>query len=158
MTRDVNAVSAGAFHTCAIVAGVRLRCWGWNGFGQLGDSTETDRSAPADVLWLAGTPAAVAAGYDFTCALMRAGNIRCWGNDEFGQLGDGASTQHDTPVDVQALGDKALSVAAGFYAACALTAGGEIMCWGNNLYGQLGNGTTASSGVPVSVAGVKGGS
>lgn len=158
LTRDVNTVSAGEFHTCAIVTGVKLKCWGWNIYGQLGDSTETDRPTPADVLWLAGTPASVAAGYDFTCALMRAGNVRCWGNNEFGQLGDGANAQHDTPVDVQALGDKALSVGAGFYTACALTAGGEIKCWGNNLHGQLGNGTTASSSVPSVVAGVKGGS
>jgi len=66
----------------------QVECWGANAGGQLGDSTETDRSAPADVLWLAGNAGSVAAGYDYTCALVRAGNLRCWGNNEFGQLGD----------------------------------------------------------------------
>jgi alpha-tubulin suppressor-like RCC1 family protein len=156
LNRDVNTVSAGAFHTCAIVSGVKLKCWGWNMYGQLGDSTATDRNAPADVLWLAGTPASVAAGYDYTCALMRTGNLRCWGSNEFGQLGDGTVAVRHTPVDVQELGDKALSLVAGFYTTCALTGGGGIKCWGNNLFGQLGNGSTANSGVPVEVAGVEG--
>jgi alpha-tubulin suppressor-like RCC1 family protein len=151
----VNSVSAGGYHTCAIVSGWKLLCWGWNAFGQLGDSTPTDRNAPVDVHWLAGTAANVSAGADFTCAIMRAGNLRCWGNNEFGQLGDGTTTVHHTPVDVIGLKYKVLLLAAGYYSTCAVTEDGRMKCWGNNLYGQLGNGGAVNSSVPVDVIGLE---
>jgi alpha-tubulin suppressor-like RCC1 family protein len=155
LSAGVNAVSAGGYHTCAIVSGWKLLCWGWNAFGQLGDSTPTDRNAPVDVHWLAGTAAYVSAGADFTCAIMRAGNLRCWGNNEFGQLGDGTTTVHHTPVDVIGLKYKVLLLAAGYYSTCAVTEDGRMKCWGNNLYGQLGNGGAVNSSVPVDVIGLE---
>jgi alpha-tubulin suppressor-like RCC1 family protein len=158
LTNGVTAVAAGWAHTCALMSDGGVKCWGINSKGQLGDSTETDRSAPADVLRLAGTAGSVAAGYDYTCTLMRAGNLRCWGNNEFGQLGDGTNAVRHTPVDVQGFGEKALAPSAGFYTTCAMTGGGGIRCWGNNLYGQLGNGAAANSNVPAEVVGGEGGS
>ncbi len=155
LTADVNSVSAGGFHTCAMVSGVTLKCWGWNAYGQLGDSTATDRTMPANVMWLAGTPALVSAGYDFTCAIMRSGSLRCWGNNEFGQLGDGSTTTHQTPVDVRGLKYKVIFLAAGFYSTCAVTTDGQSKCWGNNIYGQLGNGATSNSNMPVDVIGLE---
>jgi alpha-tubulin suppressor-like RCC1 family protein len=152
---DVDFIAAGGFHTCAIVSGVTLKCWGWNAYGQLGDSTPTDRPLPANVLWLAGTPASVSAGSDFTCAVMRLGNLRCWGNNEFGQLGDGSNTVHHTPVDVRGLDDKAGILTAGYYSACTVTVHGQLKCWGNNLYGQLGDGAVSNSNVPVDVVGLE---
>jgi len=152
---DVNSISAGGFHTCAIVSGVKLKCWGWNAFGQLGDSTPTDRNTPVDVKWLAGIAGFVSAGYDYTCAVMRAGNLRCWGNNEFGQLGDGTAAIRHTPVDVQGLKYKVVFLSAGFYTTCAVTGDGLMKCWGNNLYGQLGNGATSNSSVPVDVVGLE---
>jgi len=154
LTQDVNSISAGGYHTCAVAAGTVLKCWGWNAYGQLGDSTPTDRSEPADVKWLAGTPGYVSAGYDFTCALLRSGNLRCWGNNEFGQLGDGTTTVHPTPVDVKGVKYKVLFLSAGYYSACVVTVDGKMKCWGNNLYGQLGDGTTTNSSVPVDVKGL----
>jgi alpha-tubulin suppressor-like RCC1 family protein len=153
LASGVDSFSLGAFHTCAI-AGAALKCWGWNAYGQLGDSTPTDRAAPVDVRWLAGTPAAVSAGADFTCAILRAGNLRCWGNNEFGQLGDGGTAVHHTPVDVQGGPGRAILLDAGFYSACELTADGILRCWGNNLSGQLGNGSTDNSSLPVDVIGL----
>jgi alpha-tubulin suppressor-like RCC1 family protein len=155
LTADVDLIAAGGFHTCAIVSGVTLKCWGWNAYGQLGDSTPTDRPLPANVLWLAGTPASVSAGYDFTCAVMRLGNLRCWGNNEFGQLGDGSNTVHHTPVDVHGPAEKMGILAAGYYSACAVTVQGRLTCWGNNLYGQLGDGGTTNSNLPLDVAGLE---
>jgi alpha-tubulin suppressor-like RCC1 family protein len=155
LTADVNSISAGGYHTCAIVTGAVLECWGWNSYGQLGDSTTTDRSGPTEVKWLDGTAGFAAAGYDFTCALMRLGNLRCWGNNEFGQLGDGTTDVHPTPVDVKGLKYKVLFLSAGYYSACAVAVDGRMKCWGNNLYGQLGNGATTNSGVPVDVVGLE---
>jgi alpha-tubulin suppressor-like RCC1 family protein len=155
LSADVNSISAGGYHTCAVVSGTILKCWGWNAYGQLGDSTPTDRSVPVEVKWLAGKAGYVAAGFDFTCALMRTGNLRCWGNNEFGQLGDGTTNVHPTPVDVKGIKSRILLLSAGYYSACALTIDGQLKCWGNNLYGQLGDGGTANSGVPVDVAGLE---
>jgi alpha-tubulin suppressor-like RCC1 family protein len=152
---DVNSVSAGGSHTCAIVSGAALKCWGWNAYGQLGDSTPTDRNLPADVKWLAGTAAFAAAGYDYTCAIMRAGNLRCWGNNEFGQLGDGTAAVHHTPIDVLGLEKRVIFLAGGPYHACAVVSDGALKCWGNNLYGQLGHGLTANSGIPADVLGLE---
>jgi alpha-tubulin suppressor-like RCC1 family protein len=154
LAAGVDSFSLGGFHTCAIVGAV-LQCWGWNAYGQLGDSTPTDRAVPVEVRWLAGTAAFVSAGSDFTCAILRAGNLRCWGNGEFGQLGDGGAAVHHTPVDVQGLRSRVLLLDAGFYSACAVTADGVLKCWGNNLYGQLGDGSTANRGVPVDVIGLE---
>ena len=155
LTADVNFISAGGYHTCAVYAGADLMCWGWNAYGQLGDSTPTDRLEPVEVKWLAGTAGYAAAGYDFTCALMRAGNVRCWGNNEFGQLGDGTNDVHHTPVDLEGIKYKVLSLTAGAYTACAVTIDGSLVCWGNNLYGQLGDGGTVNSSVPVDVVGLE---
>ncbi|MBN2084619.1 MAG: hypothetical protein JW748_05290 [Anaerolineales bacterium] len=155
LAAGADSIAAGGSHTCAIVSGGQLKCWGWNAYGQLGDSTPTDRNTPVDVRWLAGTPAFVSAGADYTCAILRAGNLRCWGNNEFGQLGDGTAAVRHTPVNVQGLKGKVLLLAAGYYTACAVTADGRMMCWGNNLYGQLGNGATANSSLPVAVTGLE---
>jgi alpha-tubulin suppressor-like RCC1 family protein len=155
LTVGVHSIAAGGSHTCAIVSGTILKCWGWNAFGQLGDSTPTDKTVPVDVKWLAGTAAYVSAGADFTCAIMRAGNLRCWGNNTFGQLGDGTTTTRHTPINVQGLTYKVLLLSAGYYTTCAVTVDGKMQCWGNNLFGQLGNGATVNSSAPVEVAGLE---
>jgi len=155
LTVGVHSIAAGGSHTCAIVSGTILKCWGWNAFGQLGDSTPTDKTVPVDVKWLAGTAAYVSAGADFTCAIMRAGNLRCWGNNTFGQLGDGTTTIRHTPINVQGLTYKVLLLSAGYYTTCAVTVDGKMQCWGNNLFGQLGNGATVNSSAPVEVAGLE---
>ncbi len=155
LTAGVHSIAAGGSHTCAIVSGTVLKCWGWNAFGQLGDSTPTDRNTPVDVRWLAGTAAYVSAGADYTCAIMRAGNLRCWGNNEFGQLGDGTVKVRHTPVGVLGFQSKVLLLATGYYTTCAVTVDGTMKCWGNNLYGQLGNGAKSNSSVPVDVIGLE---
>jgi alpha-tubulin suppressor-like RCC1 family protein len=151
LPKDITLLALGGYHSCVMRSGGGLKCWGWNAFGQLGDSTPTDRAAPVDVRWLAGRPVSVAAGYDFTCALMLGGNLRCWGNNVSGQLGDGTNEVHPTPVDVVGLGQKMVSVTAKFNTACALTAGNSLFCWGGNQKGQLGDGTTADRNQPVEV-------
>ena len=83
-----------------MTTGGGVQCWGRNFWGQLGGGTTTDSAVPLDVVGLASGVAAVSAGSDYTCALTTGGAVKCWGSNEFGQLGDGAATDRTTPVDV----------------------------------------------------------
>jgi alpha-tubulin suppressor-like RCC1 family protein len=153
----VAAVAAGYYHTCALTTAGGLKCWGWNVYGQLGDGTTTNRTAPVDVVGLTSGVAAVAPGYEHTCALTTAGNLKCWGNSGSGQLGDGTTTNRTAPVDVVGLTSGVAAVAAGYYHSCALTTTGGVKCWGYNGYGELGDGTTTDRTTPVGVVGLTSG-
>jgi alpha-tubulin suppressor-like RCC1 family protein len=92
--------------------------------------------------------------YDHACALRASGEVACWGLDNFGQLGDRATTSRSTPVAVQGLGP-VTQVAAGGVHTCALEASGEILCWGVNGNGQLGDGTVEGTRpAPTKVVGI----
>ena len=96
----------------------------------------------------AATVAAVAAGLNHTCALTTAGGLKCWGFNDFGQLGDATLTTRTTPVDVTGLTSGVVAVAAGRFHTCALTTVGGLKCWGSNFNGGLGDGTTTTHTTP----------
>jgi hypothetical protein len=151
----VAALAAGGVYTCALTAVGGIKCWGFNIYGQLGDGTTTSpRLTPVDVTGLASGVAALAAGPDHACALTAAGGVKCWGRNDFGQLGDGTTSSRLTPVDVSGLGSGVAAIAAGLFHTCALTTGGGIKCWGDNGSGQLGDGTTTTHLTPVDVSGL----
>ncbi len=151
----VSAVSAGLSHTCAVRAD-GVKCWGWNNFGQLGNSTTTDSVTPVGVTALGSGVNAVSAGSRHTCVLTAAGGVKCWGQNFDGQLGDNQACGFScrTPVDVFGLSSGVIAVSAGFRHTCALTTAGGVKCWGYNGEGQLGNSTTTSSTTPVNVTGL----
>jgi alpha-tubulin suppressor-like RCC1 family protein len=96
------------------------------------------------------------AGTSHTCAIVN-GGVKCWGNNEYGQLGDGTTIDRYIPVDVSGLKSDVISVVAGPLYSCALTSGGGVKCWGGNSFGQLGDGTTTDRHIPVDVNGLTNG-
>ena len=147
-----TAIGAGGDHTCAVLDTGAVQCWGENGDGQLGDGTTGDKNSPTDVTGLATGATDVSAGSGHTCALLAGGGVKCWGDGDFGQMGNGALDSQTTPVDVTGLGS-ASAISAGRYHTCALVSGG-VKCWGRNGNGQLGNGLTENSSTPVDVTGL----
>jgi alpha-tubulin suppressor-like RCC1 family protein len=153
-----TAISAGSAHTCAIDVTGQAWCWGRGGSGQLGDGATIDEPAPVPVALPGGlTVAALSAGGAHSCAVDAAGSVWCWGADDRGQLGLGATgAPVATPASVAGLGGAARGVSAGGAHSCADLADGSVWCWGANDSGQLGDGTTVDRPTPARVAGATG--
>ncbi len=149
-------VVAGGAHTCVRLSGGKVRCWGFNEYGQLGRGDlapvgdEPGELPPAEVD-LGGPVAQLVAGGLHTCALLETGAVRCWGGNDYGQLGQGNSLPigdepgEMPPPDVP-LGEPAAYLFSGYTHTCARMVSGALRCWGNNEAGQLGIGTTNSVG------------
>jgi alpha-tubulin suppressor-like RCC1 family protein len=152
-------VSSGYSHTCALNAAGQAYCWGLNSNGQLGDGNTTNSSVPVAVDTsgvLAGkTLTQITSGIVDTCALDSAGAAYCWGANSYGQLGDGGTTNSSVPVAVRTTttlaGRSLTQITVGYESTCVLDSAGTAYCWGLNSYGQLGDGNTTSSSVPVAV-------
>jgi alpha-tubulin suppressor-like RCC1 family protein len=143
-----RALAVGEYSSCVVTTVGGVECWG---LGPLGDGS-TDQSATPVVVAGVSDAIGVAVGANHACAVTGDGAVRCWGQNSFGQLGDGTTTDAATPVTVAGLPSKAVAVAAGGSFTCAVLDTGGAGCWGVGAYGRLGNGDTASSSVPVTVA------
>jgi alpha-tubulin suppressor-like RCC1 family protein len=100
-TGAIGIAASGGAHSCAVLADITARCWGANTVGQLGDGTTTDSTIPVAVGGLGGPVKMIATGVAHSCALLADATMQCWGNNVFGQLGDGTSKDSKTPVVVK---------------------------------------------------------
>jgi alpha-tubulin suppressor-like RCC1 family protein len=149
----VVSVRAGGKYSLALTSASRVLAWGANFSGQLGDGTTTDRHAPVRVKVPRGTRViAVSAGGAHSLAVTAAGRVLAWGDNEYGQLGDGTTKDRHVPVRVKLpAGTSVIAVGASYNYSLALTSAGQVWAWGHNGSGQLGDGTRTESHVPVRV-------
>ena len=147
-----TAVSMGWTHACALAL-TGVRCWGSNDWGQLGGGTSSDRTTPRKVTGLTGGVSAVSAGLRHTCVLTMSRGVKCWGNNQYGLLGDGTVMSSRSPVDVLGLTSGVAAISAGGLYTCALTTQGGVRCWGWSGLGK----TIRGQATPVDVQGLTGG-
>ncbi len=149
-------LSTSYFSSCAVRNDGAVECWGSNSRGQLGDGTTISRNLPAEVIGLDDEVVQVDVGTGHTCALLENGGVQCWGNNSSGQLGIGSTENSLEPVDVIGLPGEVDMIGSGYKHTCALLKNGDVYCWGRNLDGQLGDGTTDGSNSPRKVVGISG--
>ena len=155
-----TAISAGGSHTCAVLNTGSVRCWGTNGNGELGYGNTTGVGAiqtpgaagPVD-LGPGRTAAAISAGTNYTCAVLDDRSVRCWGSNDFGQLGYGNTTKigdNETPAAVGGVdlgaGRTAVAIATADLHTCARLDDSSTRCWGYGAYGRLGICSTPTIG------------
>ena len=159
--KTIVQVAAGATHSLALATDGTIYAWGKNEYGQLGNDSTTNSPVPVAVK-TAGTPMdgktiiQIHAGYEHSLALASDGTVYAWGRNNSGQLGKNDATDTHIPAAVQTLGTPMagkviVQLAAGNSQSMALASDGTVYTWGWNQYGQLGNGTTTNSRIPVAV-------
>lgn len=157
---SVSAGGSGGF-ACGFQGTTRY-CWGYNGYygGQLGLGHLVYETSPVQVGssydW-AYTTTALAVGAGHACAITTSATLYCWGNNDYGQLGNGTTTPSDIPVQVGTATDWVEIVAGGGFT-CGIRSGGNLYCWGDNTYGQVGDGTSGNQRTsPTTVTKISGG-
>ncbi len=155
----VSSADSGDDHSCAVLSDSAVKCWGANSRGQLGDGTHTSSATPVQVVTSPGHPlenvVQVSAGEDFSCAVLSDHSVSCWGESDYGELGNNAiGSDVLAPAQVVGIaGSGTLSgvsqVSAGGRFACALLTAGTIDCWGDGVNGQIGNGSSGGSNDPA---------
>ena len=155
---SVTHLGGRGYHNLAVKSDGTVWAWGWNSRGQLGHDTSgslcpppltgTCSNVPVQVIGITN-PLTVTGGGFFSLALMPDHTLRGWGANEYGELGDGSTTDRSAPVHVSAVLSNVVQVSAGWKHAVALTADGKVWTWGDNTDGQIGNGMTSTIGVSV---------
>lgn len=137
-------ISAGENHTCGLTAAGEAYCWGDNYYGQLGNGTTTDSTDPVPVTppYSGARFSSVTAGWGYTCGITMMEEAYCWGVNDFGQLGIGASGGPQIAPTRVAGGHRFSSLDAGSWHTCGVTASGDALCWGQNDSGELGHYST----------------
>jgi alpha-tubulin suppressor-like RCC1 family protein len=155
-SNDWRTVSTGNSFSCAIRTTGRLYCWGANDHTQTATNPDTNPTVPTQVAGGGTDWTSVTTGATHACGIRRPGRLYCWGQDNYGQVGDGAAdggADQPTPTRIGTASDwKAVS--AGTYHTCGRRGTGRLFCWGSDGYRQLGNGTTdVDRPTPSAVAG-----
>ncbi len=146
-----NTITAGSGFTCARTLNGTVKCWGSNVSGEMGNGSEQGFFlVPTQVVEL-DKVISVKAGSSHACAVVNDGTVKCWGNNYYGQIGDGITgDEKHTPVEVSGL-KGVIAIAAGVFHSCALISDGSVKCWGVNWSGQLGDGTKIDKAIPAPV-------
>jgi alpha-tubulin suppressor-like RCC1 family protein len=141
-------------HVCGVTSDGTAYCWGGNRNGALGDGTNIDSFSPLKVPGVTLQQLTVGGYFEggHSCGLTSSGEAWCWGDNEVGAVGDGATGGRRTPVAV-AGGHRFTSISAGLRHTCGRRIDGTVYCWGSGRTGQLGTNSTISSAVPMKVAG-----
>jgi len=148
---EIKQFAVGRSHSCVVLKDdtSKLKCWGDNSKGQLGDGTLTNRNNPTEIS-VGGDIKQITLGTFHTCALLKDDTLKCWGSNEFGQFGDGSKVQVSIPTKIPADGNiKQIEV--GKSHSCFLLENDTLKCSGSNEFGQLGDGTKTQSSYPVRV-------
>lgn len=153
LTSNVTGISAGRWHTCVLKNDGTAWCWGSNTYGQVGVEQVENQLQPTTVNWGSMTVpslVSVSCGEYFTCVASNSGNAYCFGQNTYGQLGNGKTIHSSRPVTVE-LTNSVVHIASGSMHACAVFQNGKLFCWGANFVGQLGDGTLDPRTIPVQV-------
>ena len=150
----VTQIAAGNYHACALLTGGSIKCWGYNNVSQLGDAGTTNHSTSVSVASLPTTATLITAGGSHTCALLSDTTVACWGSDSNGQIGNATTAASVTTPTVVGSVTGATDLVAGQSHTCALVGSGSVKCWGSNVTGQIGDGTTTDRSSATSVTGI----
>ncbi len=149
----VASIFSGQSTSCAILTTGAVQCWGQGTEGELGGTTNS--STPVTIAGLPASPVInLAMGNGFVCAQLQSGAVYCWGDNTNGELGNGTNTASAAPVLVQGLSSGVTGLSAGGATVCATMSTGSVNCWGAGTSGQLGNGASTDSNVPVAATGI----
>jgi len=146
-------IEAGNGHTCVLDASGHVYCWGWNTAGQMGNGTYEKQLTPVMVSGLDNAVFLSPVTGNHTCAIKESDSAWCWGENYYGQLGDGTKENKNVPVKVMNSND-VLAIAGGFNHTCLVRTDKSVLCMGKNEHGQLGDGTNVDSSIPVKVNGL----
>ena len=151
--RTAISISAGNRHTCAVLDNGAVSCWGHGGVGQLGNGGTSDRLSPTltSSLGTGVVATEVTTAASHSCALHNTGSVSCWGFGGYGQIGNSANQQRNTPALTSSFGSGvgATALAAGYDHTCAMLSNGYVSCWGLGSSGQLGNGYYVNRNSPT---------
>ena len=137
--------------TCALTNSGAAKCWGDNYYGALGNGSMANSSnVPVDVHGISAA-VSLSVGDSFACATLSTGALQCWGYNDRGQLGNNQTVNSRIPVGVSELSSGVAAVTTGGFHACALLSSGKLKCWGENTFGELGDGTNIERHTPVDV-------
>ncbi len=147
-------IFAGTLHSCSVQYG-GLKCWGYNGEGNLGNGNTINQNAPVQVSGMLSGVVGVSLGHHNTCAVKDSGALYCWGINNNGQFGTGSTTPANasSPQSIPTMESGVTKVSVGNFTVCAIKSG-ALYCWGRNDYGQVGVGNTTMQTRPVLVTGM----
>jgi len=155
LDRTATAIAAGGAHTCAILDNGLVSCWGHSGGsdGRLGNGDTSDKTSPTLTSSFGNgrTAIEISAGAGHTCVILDNFSVSCWGNNDYGQIGDGTTNSRLTPTPVIGFENNSIviGISSGTHHTCAIVENGSVYCWGYGVFGRLGNGDSSDKTSPT---------